>query len=332
MTKRRYDFPDIRECAVCYKQFAPKSYWHKCCSTACSVALSNSRAVVQLGPCPTCGNMFTSKRKDKKYCSLDCYTKSEQFLLMRQKNLESLNPTLGIPRICRRCGAEYPRSSQKKYCSNVCRRKYMAERFDRWIANPENVALPQCFDEFLSRDNLPCPIDGCDWEGEFLGSHVNLAHGISAREFKKLCGFNITTGLVGEALSCKMSQNAPKCTKTPQNCGPRSQNTYFSLERKEHQKKALADAVPPGTFKPCLLCLNPVEQPIRGRKNYCSTKCRSKFYTLQKNALCVCSFCGSEFVGTRSQTKRYQAGENVCCSIQCRNKKNSEALLKSKRK
>ena len=67
------------------------------------------------------------------------------------------------------CGAKIKnRNYIKKFCSKDCRRLHYAERFDRWVANPETLALPQCYDEFLMQEELPCLIDGCEWKGKHL--------------------------------------------------------------------------------------------------------------------------------------------------------------------
>jgi hypothetical protein len=82
----------------------------------------------------------------------------------------------------------------------------MSKRFDRYVANPEQVALPQCYDEFLDREILRCPVEDCDWEGKFLSCHVNFTHGIAAEKFKEMAGFNRRTGLVSKDLSKLMSE------------------------------------------------------------------------------------------------------------------------------
>jgi len=144
-----------------------------------------------LGPCPTCGKMFRSRLADKVYCSLDCYTKSDELL----ERLKRHNEEKSKEWVCLQCGKDAPR--QRKFCDNFCRRRFFAERFDRFIANPEEIALPQNYDEFLNRDELPCLIEGCDWCGEGLAYHVNFHHGITPGKFRELVGFNKTTALMG---------------------------------------------------------------------------------------------------------------------------------------
>jgi hypothetical protein len=122
---------------------------------------------------------------------LECYAKSEELL----QRLSKYNEEIAKEWKCAYCGNDAPR--KRKFCNDFCRRRYFAERFDRFIANPEDIALPQNFDEFLNRDELPCLIQGCDWVGVKLGQHINIAHGITQEKFKEMVGFNRTTALMG---------------------------------------------------------------------------------------------------------------------------------------
>lgn len=336
MSKRKHERPAALPCAWCGSVFTPKSYRNRFCSQGCQTNFSNKRVDQHtLGPCPTCGSMFQSRRKDKVFCSLDCYIDSDQFKRMNATNLAALNPTLGVPKICKGCGAEYPRASRALFCGKQCRRKYFADRFDRWVANPENIALPQNFDEFLARDVLSCPVDGCEWEGEHLGYHVNIVHGITAREFKKLCGFNIGSGLVGDALSRSMSDRVklliadgriPVGTGFPD--GVRTATRCVSLEAREHSKKVRAELP---RFRdeslPCRQCGVAVQQPRCGHRMYCSTRCRSRWYEKQASETCRCAYCGGVFASNKSQSKRHAKGLPVCCSSTCRNRLNIASAL-----
>lgn len=145
----------------------------------------------QLGPCPTCGKVFRSRLKDKIYCTLECYAKSESL----KQRLKEYNDAKAKDWVCLQCGKDAPR--RRKFCDDFCRRQFFAERFDRFIANPEEIALPQNYDEFLNRDELPCLVEGCDWCGEGLAYHVNFHHGITPEKFRELVGFNRTTALMG---------------------------------------------------------------------------------------------------------------------------------------
>ena len=118
----------------------------------------------------------------------------------------------------------------------------MAKRFDRWIASPKNMYSPQCYDEFMTQEELPCLIEGCDWVGVHLGLHVNQAHGIAARDFKRATGFNYGTGLVGIELHKIMSNRAQNqvVPTPPEGFGGGIPRDYTSLEGIEHRKKAWA--------------------------------------------------------------------------------------------
>ncbi len=303
------------------------------CSTTCSNAAQNRRAVFAgkhlRGPCPMCGKMFHTRRREKIYCSVNCYLQSDQLQQhLKEQNKRKRRP-LGE---CPQCGAAI--SHKKKYCSSTCRRQYFAARFDRWIANPETIALPQCYDEFLLQNELPCLVDGCEWVGKHLASHCNYTHGITADELKGMAGFNKTTGLVSidlhDALS-KRSQNTIAKMKEHGMC--RSENFYNvtphcskpRLEGLEHAKKARAlmkgiDATKPA--RPCRLCGKAVLQPLMGRKLYCSTRCRSAYYEKAGEAELRCDYCGENFIGNLSKVRRAQRGDKVCCSQSCRNQMN----------
>lgn len=329
VTKRKYELPDSKSCDWCGNQFKPLSFRHRCCSDGCCSAIQNHKVGRHAcGPCPTCGTSFLSRTKNKIYCCFDCYIQSDQFAATKAKNLLAINPQ--GPRVCAGCGAEYSRSRKAKYCSSLCRRKYFAERFDRWIANPEAVALPQNFDEFLARTVLTCPVSGCEWEGEFLGAHVNFAHGITAREFKKLCGFNVTTGLVGQELSARFSRNTQLLIKegiiiggAPPGFGYLKRDPHVSLEAKEHARKGIADRPAlKDVFLLCRECGINVQQPTCGQKLYCSIPCRSRYYAKQNLLEAACAYCGAKFTGSRDQSLRHKRGLPVCCSQNCRNRLN----------
>ena len=89
----------------------------------------------------------------------------------------------------------------------------MAKRFDRWIANPQTLALPQAYDEFLTGEELPCLVEGCNWRGQWLSLHMNYTHGVPADEFKRAAGFNLKSGIISgpmrEALAQRPQSLAP---------------------------------------------------------------------------------------------------------------------------
>lgn len=210
--------------------------------------------------CPTCEKTFRTRNPDKTYCTIRCYTKSDQFSEMKERNRLSINDRIRdrigrepgpVNAVCLCCEGTFVTRcisgvNVKKFCGDVCRRRYYSERFDRFVANPETIALPQCYDEFLTKESLPCLIEGCEWEGVKLAMHVNLVHGISAREFKKMAGFNITTGVVTPELHesmCRRAQNenfGDFRLADPPRADPETVDPYISLERIEHLRKGMS--------------------------------------------------------------------------------------------
>lgn len=307
------------------------------CSMQCRNAFYNRNCgLTTQGPCPTCGRMFES-RKAKKFCSMGCYTSSHEF----KERLTLRNKAGRLPRgECLQCGKTCPRL-RMKCCSRSCQRSFYASRFDRWVANPERIALPQCYDEFMSQNELPCLVDGCDWIGKFLGTHVNICHGISAKQFKELAGFNLGTGLVSSDLREQMSEKARKQIASGNFAGDTEiitevrppERAYRSLEGKEHGVKSRAVAKitnPPRAPIPCVQCGELVAQPVMGKQLYCSPLCRSKNYETRGTSELTCSFCGVVFVAKRVQVLRAQRGLKTCCSCDCRNQMNMIACLSAR--
>lgn len=210
--------------------------------------------------CPTCGQSFKTRNPDKTFCTIRCYLKSEKFAAIKENNRLAINSRIRdrigrepgpVNAACLCCGEVFVTRcisgvNVKKFCGDVCRRRYYTERFDRFVANPETIALPQCYDEFLTKESLPCLVDGCDWEGVKLAMHVNLIHGISAREFKKMAGFNLSTGVVTPELHESMSRRAQNENfrdfrlADPPRADPETIDPYISLEGREHRVKAMA--------------------------------------------------------------------------------------------
>lgn len=273
------------------------------CSDACRhAALRNtfSKPIPNRGPCPTCGKTFFS-RLDKKFCSLDCYVKSPQFQAMahaakpmtaearergRQKQLK------GSMLVCLECGVEFygKRSKSRKFCTSTCYRSFLAKRFDRWIANPEGMALPQCYDEFLGQEELPCLAEGCEWVGRHLTTHMNMAHGVRSDEFKRAAGFNLNTGVIARPLAELMQARPLRGVATPdiEHIAPPDARgkymRYRSAEACEHHKKAVAIAAQtPGPERTCRGCGAIFTQPTTmGRKLFHSIECRDAFYASQR--------------------------------------------------
>ena len=295
-----------------------------------------------VGVCPTCGKGFKSKSA-KQFCSLVCYVASpifkkqaaaQQKKMVERKRLRFgyADPTQKYVVCCKNCGkvVETRKSRPKQYCSSICRREYFAKRFDRWIASPEEIALPQNYDEFLCKDTLPCLMEGCEWEGRALSAHMNFAHGVTAAEFKEMAGFNDTTGVVCRETHVKMSQRMQQWRTRP-GASHMDANLTGSrlgmvakprrLEGKEHAKKSMAEMLSrkPGRTLNCRQCGTTIEQPIIGHRLYCNDKCRSKFYIeRQPQHDLRCTYCGEKFKGSNSQARRHKAYLPVVCCIQHR--------------
>lgn len=269
------------------------------------------RKGVLAGPCKKCGKFFES-RIDKQYCSIDCYVSSDQFREMQSKYWtisdevkakisSKLRKGEDVP--CLECGTEFyqkPPSKgrpARKFCSTTCYRTYLSKRFDRWIANPEGMALPQCYDEFLDRHELSCVMEGCDWKGKHLTLHINQAHGVISDEFKRAAGFNLSTGViskplaealrkrecVGVAAGSSEADLAVSLTLAREAIAT-NPNRYRSLEAREHAKKARA-MLGAGPQRTCSGCGKVFQQrtPI-GLAIYCSKECRNTTYAEQRMA------------------------------------------------
>jgi hypothetical protein len=150
----------------------------------------------------------------------------------------------------RTTGYHAGRISKTKFCRKLCWRQWQAARFDRHVANPETLALPQDYDEFLTKDELPCLVGGCEWTGKNLSIHMNHAHGITKDEFKALGGFNVTTGVVSascyERLAANPNARMPidqmrkLIEKARQAANPKKLRGKSRLEALEHRQKAYA--------------------------------------------------------------------------------------------
>ncbi len=231
----------------------------------------------------------------------------------------------------------------RKFCSRLCWRKHFAERFDRFVSNPEEIALPQNFDEFLCKERLPCIVDGCDWIGLRLGQHVNMVHGITAEQLKDLAGFNKRSGLVAAPESRALSDRAAAMfadgvigtaftewtnavrrgdvERPVQAAGNR-------LEAKEHKQKALAVRRSVMVDKTCKRCGTAYQVSAMGHASkFCSVACRSAEASERGSSELICSFCGNHFIGNYGQVWRSRKGNRVACSDSCRQKMNIRAAL-----
>ena len=278
------------------------------CSAICRHAELQKKFVVPApirGPCPVCKNMFQSKTS-KQFCSIKCYTKSAKFATMLASAREKSHSPEAIQRLVNslRTGKRIPclncnkpiyrkRSASNKFCSRICFRSYQAERFDRWVANPESLALPQCYDEFLDQEELSCLVSGCNWHGQGLSMHMNLTHGVPAPEFKRAAGFNLNSGIVARPLAELLSKRPNVgigLTADTRRGGTTNASTkgyvhqYRSNEGAEHRLKARALAADnPGPVRICGFCEQPFLQSTPfGRAIYCSVICRSESYSQKR--------------------------------------------------
>lgn len=267
------------------------------------------RKGVLAGPCKTCGQMYES-RIDKMFCSMDCYVKSEQFREMqskywapsdavRAKISAKLKKGEDVP--CLECGTEFYQKQPskgrpaRKFCNTTCYRAHLAKRFDRWVANPEGMALPQCYDEFLDREELACVVDGCDWKGKHLTLHMNQAHGVRADEFKRASGFNLSTGVIARPLAEALRERVARgvaagmdddaraaALELAQEAVVTNPIRYQSLEGREHAKKSRA-ILGPGPQRTCKGCGMVFQQSTpMGKALYCSSACRGNAYAEQQ--------------------------------------------------
>ena len=246
---------------------------------------------------------------------------------------------------CANCGKVIERKpsllrSEHPLCSKACYHDYRRKRFDRRIANPETLALPQDYDEFLSKDQLPCLVEGCGWVGQCLAAHMNHTHGIPRREFKKMAGFTLKRGVCTQAISEACSKNstenhlgdrlgenfstrpAPKGTRGP-----------MSLQGKEARLKSyiLNSELPP-EGEVAAICIGCGEEftypkprhsaPVR---RYCTPACQSMHQAEITKALqaanplaATCAGCGRSFNVTTNRARlRVSRGLSVCCSHKC---------------
>ena len=279
------------------------------------------------GNCKECGKAFESKHP-KIYCSMDCFAHSDSMKIHLASNNEKKKNDVAIT--CLYCSKSFVEkaSRKSKFCSKFCYRSYLAERFDRWIASPENIENLQNYDEFLLQEKLPCLIDGCDWEGKNLSMHLNFHHGITAGEFKKLAGFNKSTGLVSPSLSEHLSnrehlQDKELMAHRMLGIKYRGEQTERELRKEgvEHHKKSRILSGP-GPSRKCNCCGKTFTQTtVFGRAKYCSPKCQQEFH-IAKNAEkkhgLTCGHCKKHFFGNRLQQIRVERDLPVFCSFTCR--------------
>lgn len=329
------------------------------CSKECAVARVRAQPAPWRGPCVHCGKMFRAQGLNRRYCTMACYHASpecrqrlqEQSVAIGAAKVEQSGTAHLVGRLCVVCQKTISvKNRHRDCCSRQCWRQYFAERFDRFVANPEAIALPQNFDEFLSQTELPCLVDGCDWVGVRLGQHVNFSHGITADQFRELAGFNKTSGLVGVEESRARSAIAKQLVddgktghgffehlakvRAGEAITPQRQPSN-TLEASEHRAKshALRAATKPLIDKVCEHCQKPYQVTVLAHpQKFCCVRCRSlaaKARTASVAEL-ICSFCGRTFMGNLFKVRRAQQQLNVTCSDDCRNKMNIRACLASR--
>ena len=227
-------------CRACYligkqKELDSKKANRKCANDACvrkdvvARGLCNAcyqRWLIRFGKsakwinktCPTCEVDFPTY-EDRTFCSHKCYLASDFFKEHRQKYSQKMAEAREN-RQCLYCQADMSLAAHllvtqkyadgktrtpKKFCRRACHRKWFAERFDRVVANYRLLELTMSYDEFLTKEELPCLVAGCDWTGQNLSIHCNHVHGIDAATLKAMVGFNRGTGVVTCETSIKMS-------------------------------------------------------------------------------------------------------------------------------
>lgn len=264
------------------------------CSKVCRLtkqSMDKTKPKLLTRQCPVCRVMFNPGQPsvNKQFCSLSCYVKSPRFAGRRKGPRPSKRNKKGILVPCLQCKTQfynYP-SSKKKFCSLECYRRYMADRFDRWIASPQNIGELRGYDEFMLQEKLPCLVEGCNWMGKNLSLHVNQTHGIVAEEFKRAAGFNLGTGLINQELFEKLSERPLRgiaIFAVDHEYIPNTKN-YRSREGREHAKKARALTLSfgPHPERKCMNCGNDFQQSTPfGLTKFCGIKCREIFYRAKR--------------------------------------------------
>jgi len=300
------EFPGSYKQAWRQRRHGTAAYCSRICLDAAASARF-SRPIPMRGPCPTCGKPFQS-RTAKIFCSQACYMGSEQFKAhIRAAQTKTLQPEIRAKLHasrsanhteefqCKECGkpgrrklSEGKRNKRRQFCCKPCYREYMAKRFDRWVANPETLALPQNYDEFLTQAELPCLVEGCGWHGRWLTLHMNQAHGVPAEEFKRAAGFNLSTGVIttemARSLQARPSNGRPELLDAARIASAvavrENPVRYRSLEAVEHARKAralLCEEV--GPERECRGCgVSFRQRHVFGRAVYCTVDCRQQHY------------------------------------------------------
>lgn len=201
---------------------------------------------------PICGKTFESLRPGRRFCSVKCRANHPDFKAASAQRIKEGRKKVtytrsGEERPCAECGKPMyftpPQIKRgKKTCSRTCYRRYMAGRFDRAMGVSVTYKELHGYDEFLLQDKLPCLVEGCDWEGDNLSLHMNQAHGIKEEDFKRMAGFNLSTGVVSAPMAERLRQRGgegcPGTLDQPRAVATKGRHEYYSRERKEHMRKA----------------------------------------------------------------------------------------------
>ncbi len=311
------------------------------CSKECKNKRNNAQPGPHAGVCVNCGSGFRSRTKGKRYCSMKCYIESPETierLRLRNEEAASKRPN------CPQCGGKT--KTKRKFCSTLCQRRFFDERFDRFIASPETLALPQNYDEFFCKDELPCIIEGCDWVGHRLGYHCNIVHGIDVVKLRELAGFNRRTGTVSAPEQQRLSDQGKTLfedgktghaflemqeeIKNGERERPQS-NPSDTLESREHRRKAAALRRAVIVTRVCNECEREYESTALAHGSlFCSVKCRSvgeRERRRQGVSEEKCSYCGEIFIANQWKADRVRNGHKVTCSDLCRNRMNIAECL-----
>lgn len=295
----KLSLPDILvgECRHCHKELYSRNLKKIYCDNVCYMASdqhkemihNNLQAIAKQQPVKDAIkelNRVTGKR---------ILNKDKTLVGLRAKGTEHLSATTYTPEgelfHCLECNAPKYRkpSEDRKFCSHKHFVAYRAKRFARRLANPEPLKDIADYTTFLEQDILPCIVQGCTWEGQHLTLHCNLEHGITAREFKQIFGFNLTEGIVGKDLSNRYSQRAlegiakdkllcglEKARATPRTARSRLRSPQ-ALENARNSRKASVKLE--GPMRICEGCNMEFQQStIFGFAKYCTKLCRAAHY------------------------------------------------------
>jgi len=198
--------------------------------------------------------------------------------------------------------------------------------------------------EYLSGDKIICLLCGKPYRT--LGRHLSRIHGVSHDEYRERYGipwtYALCCGELSEILSGVANRRIASGEWKPGSddkdflAGLASAPHRDAPHRKEIMREAASNRRPPRArfdVLPCRMCGKAVAQPDAGRKFYCDTDCRSRYYDdkRESNAPTVtCSLCGDDFTASYSQSLRAAKGLPVYCSLPCRQSVNGSVQRAAK--